>query len=303
MGIAGRWFRDVFRDAVWEAKGLTPEERATLETYARHARTDDGRKAPEADQAWVTYERIMAMTGISRRARVAAVLRNLVTKGWIKSIREIARRPTLYQLTIPLGSSRCGTTEGAEDEPRDPPVVPHLELPEPTQATSVVPHLDAGSSTSEPETPVGSSNGGTRPLEDLPSPSPSGRARHPAADLIAAATGATDDESDYVLRTIEARAQSPIRDLVAYIRGTNPDDLAELLAAKRADDQRRQDEIDTASRRHAEMALKRRAWAEQQAQSARVNDQLKQRTRALIEDARQAALAAKTADLQREASA
>lgn len=72
-----RWFRDIYRDAVWESEDLTAVEKAVAETYARHARDANDAKTPNADLAWLTYPRLMAKAGIGRRANVSAAVASL----------------------------------------------------------------------------------------------------------------------------------------------------------------------------------------------------------------------------------
>lgn len=145
----GRWFRDIYRDAVWESEELTAQEKAVAETYARHARDEHDDKSATADLAWTTYPRLMAKAGIGRRANVSTAVASLVRKGWLTVVREASRRPTLYRLTIPVGGFDGGTTSQASRSSDD--------------GTTVVPRPAAGSSTSA----AGSSDGGTQPLGPL----------------------------------------------------------------------------------------------------------------------------------------
>lgn len=139
----GRWIRDVYRDAVWESEDLNATEKAVAETYARHARDKDDNKSATADLAWLTYPRLMTKAGIGRRANVSAAIAALVEAGWLTVVRETSRRPTLYRLTIPAGSSDGGTSDRSSDG-----------------GTTVVPKIASGSSASV----AGSSDGGTQPL-------------------------------------------------------------------------------------------------------------------------------------------
>ncbi|MEV5211263.1 hypothetical protein AB0K35_27705 [Micromonospora sp. NPDC053740] len=139
----GRWFRDVYRDAVWESEDLSATEKAVAETYARHARDKDDDKSATADLAWLTYPRLMVKAGIGRRANVSAAVVSLVAQGWLTVVREASRRPTLYRLTIPARSSDGGTSDRGSDV-----------------GTTVVPKIASGSSASV----AGSSDGGTQPL-------------------------------------------------------------------------------------------------------------------------------------------
>ena len=145
-----RWFRDEYCDAIWESEDLTAAEKAIAETYARHARNARGEKSPDADLAWVVYDRLMVKAGIRRRANVSTAVANLVKLGWLDPVEQVGRRPTLYRLTIPLGSSDGGTTEDAAGSSG--------------VGTSVVPLSGVGSSTQSDLPKPRSSGGGTQPL-------------------------------------------------------------------------------------------------------------------------------------------
>lgn len=171
--MSGRWYRDVYRDAIWECEALSSVEKAVAETYARHARDENDDKSATADVAWLTYERLMAKAGIGRRANVSSAVASLVKAGWLKPVRQVSRRATVYRLTIPAGSSDGGTT-GHEDRSSD-------------GGTTVVPPPPAGSSTSSP----GSSDGGTQPLG--PSRRPSTTSLSPHDDDTSVLVGEVSD--------------------------------------------------------------------------------------------------------------
>ncbi|HEY6115916.1 MAG TPA: hypothetical protein VI172_08160 [Candidatus Dormibacteraeota bacterium] len=149
--MTGRWFRDVYRDAVWESPTLKAAEKAVAETYARHARDTEGNKSAVADLAWLTYERLMEKAGIGRRASVSTAVTRLVDLGWLKPVQQVSRRATVYRLTIPVGGSSDGGTTEADE---------HEEARSSDGGTTVVPFSGSGSSTSA----SGSSDGGTQPL-------------------------------------------------------------------------------------------------------------------------------------------
>jgi hypothetical protein len=211
---AGRWFRDVYRDAVWESETLTANEKAVAETYARHARDVNGQKSASADTAWVEYQRLMAKAGIGRRANVSAATKQLVKDGWLVIHRQSGRRPTVYRLAIPLGGSDSGTTEASSDG-----------------GTTVVPMTDHGSSTQSDSYRSRSSDGGTQPLEDLPlKKSPSSSAGHAPLEALRARLGADldDDEIEWIHQKIKDMAGGPIRkSFAAYLGGIPDADLNE----------------------------------------------------------------------------
>ncbi|RKR92682.1 hypothetical protein BDK92_7160 [Micromonospora pisi] len=157
---SGRWFRDIYRDAVWESEHLSADQKAVLETYARHARNAAGDKGPDADLAWLTYPRLMAKSGIRRRAKVPAIVDSLVAAGWLALVHEAPRRSTIYRLVVPVVSSSVGTNDdaGSSDVGTTDETAGSSNV-----GTTVVPSADHGSSTSA----AGSSNGGTQPLGPL----------------------------------------------------------------------------------------------------------------------------------------
>lgn len=191
----GRWFRDIYRDAVWESEELTAQEKAVAETYARHARDEHDNKSATADLAWTTYPRLMAKAGIGRRANVSTAVASLVKKGWLTVVREASRRPTLYRLTIPVGGSDGGTTSQANRSSGD--------------GTTVVPRPAAGSSTSA----AGSSDGGTQPLGPLESRPPTSLSD--ARTSVPAPSGPNDDrERDEESSTEDPNPVGPLQRFV-----------------------------------------------------------------------------------------
>lgn len=257
-----RWFVDLYRDQVWDSDDLKADEKAIAETYARWARDEDGNRGPAADRSWVTYDKLQMKAGVRRRPQVTKIVRLLVDKGWLKPVLERSRRPTIYQLTIPVAcledgtseapsedttartigageSSAEGTTEPSEVE-HETPVVPLSELPDPggdpsagsESGTTVVPSQTARSSESGttvvPNEPPGGSEGGTVLLEDrLPSQSTSPASRSPAHRHVAQHTNANDEEINWILTTIKTRYD--VRSLAAYVPRMNPEDLGLLL--------------------------------------------------------------------------
>jgi hypothetical protein len=207
-----RWFRDTYRDAIWEDETLTATEKAVAETYARHARDRFDEKTAQADLAWLTYDRLMTKAGIGRRANVAAAITALVKGGWLVPHIEVPRRPTVYRLTIPeLGSSTIGTTS-TPDASSD-------------VGTSVVPDSTAGSSTQSGSSRSASSDGGTPPLEDLPREvPPSSSARAGIEELRVRITIASDDEALFILEMIKANTNGPIRTSMAKLLTAIPDE-------------------------------------------------------------------------------
>jgi hypothetical protein len=206
-----RWFRDIYRDAVWEDETLTAIEKAVAETYVRHARDQDDRKSATADLSWLTYERLMTKAGIGRRANVAAAVAGLVKAGWLVVHREVNRRPTVYRLVVPLlGSSDAGTSAGSSDG-----------------GTSVVPVSDAGSSAQSDSPDSGSSDGGTPPLKDLPKEkTPSSSSRPAGLDELQARIPVDDDEGVWILEKIRSNANGPIRkSMRAYLAKVDDADL------------------------------------------------------------------------------
>lgn len=124
--MGSRWFRDVYRDAVWESEGLKGLEKAVAETYARHARDERGSRSESADLSWLTYERLMEKAGIGSRATVVGLVARLVAKGWLKPVQQVSRRATVYRLMIPLGSTESGTTEPEVGSAESDTTVVHL---------------------------------------------------------------------------------------------------------------------------------------------------------------------------------
>ncbi|MEV8638809.1 helix-turn-helix domain-containing protein [Streptosporangium sp. NPDC051023] len=100
----------LYTDAVWESKHLTPNERLICLSYADHAH-EAGRPV---DRAWVTTARLMERTGMSKGAVIQA--RNgAVGKGWLTDIgsRPGHKQIRVYRLRAPdesaaLSSSTAG---------------------------------------------------------------------------------------------------------------------------------------------------------------------------------------------------
>jgi hypothetical protein len=217
--MTGRWFRDVYRDAVWESPALKAAEKAVAETYARHARDKDGNKSATADLAWLTYERLMEKAGIGRRAGVSAAVTRLVDLGWLKPVQQVSRRATVYRLTIPVGgSSDGGTTDAGEpDKPRSS-----------DGGTTVVPLSESGSSTF----PSGSSDGGTQPLgpsKELTTRSISLSAREDEAPASPAV--APQPEREIVEASPESKSKKPTGTTGILLgEGLTPDEAASFAA-------------------------------------------------------------------------
>ena len=164
----GRWFRDIYRDAVWESEDLSSDEKAVAETYARHARDAAGDKSATADISWLKYPRLMAKAGIGRRDNVKPACDSLVEKGWLVVVREVHRRSTIYRLAIPRSPDVGTSVVHAGSPDTGTSVVPEDPSRSPDTGTSVVP------------TPaLGSPDVGTPPLtplvKDLKAPSSSSR--------------------------------------------------------------------------------------------------------------------------------
>ncbi|GIG60575.1 hypothetical protein Lfu02_49470 [Longispora fulva] len=211
---APRWFRDRFRDAVWESEQLTADHKAVAETYARHARDAHGDKSAAADLAWLTYDRVQVGAGIRRRSNVKKILDDLEAGGWLVVVQRVHRRPTVYRLTIP--TSRAADGENATT------VVP-------PDVTTVVPRPVPGrnhrSHNYADQARAGSPDVGTPPLEELPSiSSPSADAVRPA-DIrrVIDATGADEHQAAAIIAKI--RNENQIRSVSAYLRAISDADL------------------------------------------------------------------------------
>lgn len=213
MTAAARWYRDVYRDALWEAEDLDATAKAVAETYARHARDKQGNKGPDADLAWLTYERLMAKAGLGRRASVPVVVDRLVKAGWLTVETQVHRRPTVYRLTIP--SSAVGTSAGSS-----------------TGGTSVVPPPYIGSSTQSKMPESGSSTGGTPPLEELPLLKSPSLSRPPPQAKFLKALGVDEREREVLIQKIEE--QNNVQSIGWWINASRNGTLADCLDRARA---------------------------------------------------------------------
>lgn len=221
--MSARWFRDRYTDAIWEDETLTAVEKAVAETYARHAKDSSGQKTAGADRAWLTYERLMAMAGIRRRANVSDATKTLVKEGWLVPHVEIPRKPTVYRLAIPiLPSSTIGTSETSETSSDG--------------GTRLVPKPAPTSSAESGSPQFTSSDGGTPPLKELPlerSPS-SVTPRAGLEELRARLDLASDDEGIWILHKIRSNATGPIRkSMGVYLAGVEHAHLIEYQTAYR----------------------------------------------------------------------
>lgn len=243
----GRWFRDVYRDAVWESEELSSDQKAIAETHARHARDAAGDKSPMADLAWVTYDRLQSKAGVAKREKIKAALEALEASGWLVVVKRVNRRPTLYRLAIPSETPETSPVEVGSSAGE--PEAASGEVGSSDVGTTVVPSSDYGSS-------AGSSDVGTTVVPDLdlvvPTPDyrspdvgtqPSSRepsSKSPSAgpsssDLrrIVAATGATDDEAEAIIEKIQT--ENVIRKpFGVYLHGIPDEHLIDHLAAVRA---------------------------------------------------------------------
>lgn len=105
------WLRTVWSEAVW-ASDLRPLERLVALAYADHAR--------DSDRAWLTLDRLMERTGLSRDAANRARL-GLVEAGWLVLLGERNRRKAdVYRLVIPARASSPGG--GPLSSPGDGPL-------------------------------------------------------------------------------------------------------------------------------------------------------------------------------------
>ncbi|MFD1077433.1 hypothetical protein [Longispora fulva] len=208
-----RWFRDGYRDAVWESEVLTADHKAVAEIYARHARDIRGDKSSEADLAWLTYDRLQAAAGIRRRSKVKAILDDLEAGGWLVVVQRVHRRPTVYRLAIP-DSPETPITGTTVVPPGGTTVVPPL-----------VPGRNHGSHVRAGNGGVGSVDVGTPPLEELPSiSSPSGPASPADIRRVVEATGADERQAAAIIAKI--RADNHItHSLGAYLRAIPDSDL------------------------------------------------------------------------------
>ncbi|MBG6133965.1 hypothetical protein [Longispora fulva] len=232
-----RWFRDRFRDAVWECETLTADHKAVAETYARHARDGRGDKSAWADLAWLTYDRLQAGAGIRRRSNVKKILDDLEGAGWLVVVQRVHRRPTVYRLAIPqppattpepVPAGGGSTASGVVGAVGGTTVVPPGRT---TVVPAVVASRDHGSHTLTGRGGVGSADVGTPPSEELPSiSSPSGAIR--AADLrrVTAATGADEHQAAAIIAKIQADNHIT-RSLTGYLHAITDADLRHHHAA------------------------------------------------------------------------
>lgn len=219
---ARRWWRDVYRDAIWESEDLDSEAKAVAETYARHAKDAEGHKTQAANLSWVTYPRLMALAGIGRREGVSRAVQRLVDKGWLTVHHQVSRRATVYRITIPTacqpdndGSSDGGTTNETTNEP-------------------VVPVQGSGSSVRPPRRGPGGSDGGTQPSL-RPSKEPSSVVS-PYVKRVLAVTDATDDEARDLIEKIKTDSAGKIeKTFGSYFAGFNDQSIVENLERLRTD--------------------------------------------------------------------
>ncbi|MFN8147291.1 MAG: helix-turn-helix domain-containing protein [Candidatus Nanopelagicales bacterium] len=89
--MASRWPRDAYIRAVW-ASDLKPLARLIALAYADHAR--------KGDTAWLTLDRLVEVTGMSRDA-ANRNLRRLVDSGWLLLVEQGRQhRASRYRLII-----------------------------------------------------------------------------------------------------------------------------------------------------------------------------------------------------------
>ncbi|WP_431729955.1 hypothetical protein [Verrucosispora sp. TAA-831] len=232
MTAPTRWHVDVYQDAVWESS-LSPRAKLLALAYARHVRDAQGDRTATADLAWLTYDRAMAQASIGKRALVTSTLQQLVDAGWLVPVRVIARRPTLYRLTIPAAAAATpeGTTDQDQQGTTDSAVVPPRELPASAGSSLPAP----GSSLSEAgSSPVGTSvvPAGER-NSSAPVTSPHHQQRGGTVAYVAARLGVDDDEATQVIEQIKTAARRPPKSLGAYVRSLPTGDLVDHLAAVR----------------------------------------------------------------------
>lgn len=111
-----RWPRTDWLESVYSSDDLRPLERLTAAIYADHAR--------DRDHAWVTLDRLIERSGMSRDAANRA-RRGLVNAGWLVPIGTPSRRKaTKYRFAVPslsstrgepLSSTRHGSLSGSGD--------------------------------------------------------------------------------------------------------------------------------------------------------------------------------------------
>lgn len=89
-----KWFRDTYREALWQPNALRPNEVLVGLAYAEYA--------GQEDVAWVAWTTLSDMTGMRSRTTISAAIRGLVDAGWLVQI-EPARqhKSPRYRLTIP----------------------------------------------------------------------------------------------------------------------------------------------------------------------------------------------------------